>query len=331
VAAVAAVLTLFDPQAIVRGVLGANVALVVSAMAVGAVIELLRAQRAALMLRRRHRITLEQSFGAVVLSHAACRIIPIGPAGFGLQSLLARRLANIPIPFSAGVFLACSILERMMVIPLLGFVLVAVRIPDWVRYLLLGTLAQTVLALLLPVLAVLLRPRLGGLRPRSRWGCKLHGAIVDLESGLATIVAGGWRVALPAVALSFLITGGSLLRLIVLLAAFDLDASSHQIALLMVMGGLMGSMPVTTPGADAWATGKFVRLFHLLRPGASGFVLLSSVIAAIEAPLLAAGMLLWWAMPRSDVSLRLGEVVALARLRPTPQPAPYPVEVRMRH
>jgi uncharacterized protein (TIRG00374 family) len=322
-AAGAVLFTMFDPRAVARAVARADAALVLLAMAVGAMIEIVRAQRAALMLRREHRITLEQSFGAVVLSHAACRIIPIGPAGFGLQSLLARRLANIPMPFSAGVFIACSILERMTAIPVIAFVLLAVHIPDWVRFLLLGTLAHTVLLLCLPLIAALTRHRVGKLTPRSRWGRRIHGAISDVESGLATIVAGGWRIALPAIGLSFLITAGSVLRLTALLAAFKLNASTHQVALLMVMGGLVGSMPVTIPGADAWATSKFLRLVHLLRPGAGGFVLLSSVIATIEAPLLAAGMLLWWSLPRSDVSLRLGELYALAwRPRRTYPPSP---------
>jgi uncharacterized protein (TIRG00374 family) len=325
----AALLTTFDPHAVVRALARADFSLIVAAVAVGAIIEVLRAQRAALMLRRRYPITLEQSFGAVVLSHAACRIVPIGPAGLGLQSLLTRRLASIPIVFSAGAFLACSILERLAAVPLLIFVLLTAHIPDWFRYILLGALAQTVVSLLIPLLAILTRFRLDRLRPRSRWGRKLRGAISDLENGLATIVAGGWRVVLSVIALSLAVAAGSVLRLTLLLAAFDLHASVHQIALLMVMGGLMGSMPVTVPGADAWATGRLLRLIHVIRPGAGGFVLLSSVIATVEAPLLAAGVLLWWALPHSKVSLRLGEIVALTRRSSGPQPAPHPVEVRL--
>ena len=313
VAVGAVLLTMFDPRAVMQAVEGADISLVVWAIVLGAVVEALRAQRAAVMLRREHQITLEQSFGALVLSHAAGSILPIGPAGFGLQSVLTRRLANVPMPFSTGVFLACSILDRFSALPLIAFVLLALHLPAWVKLLLLGTLVQNVLSLLVPVIAAVMRSRLSHFAPRSRWGRKIHGAITDVEAGLATIVAGGWRIALPAITLSFLITAAAMLRLALLLSAFGLDASPHQLALLMLMGGLVGSMPVKVPGADAWAAGKLLRLVHLLGPGAGGFVLLSSVVATVEFPLLAAGILLWWALPRSQVSLRLGELVALVQ------------------
>jgi uncharacterized membrane protein YbhN (UPF0104 family) len=217
------------------------------------------------------------------------------------------------MPFSTGVFLACSILDRVSTLPVIAFVLVMLQLPTWVRFLLLGMVVQNALSLLVPLIAVVLRARLSHFMPRSRWGKKIHGAIVDIEAGLAAIGAGGWRVALPALALSFLITSAVILRLGLLLSAFELDPSPHQFALLAVMALLVGNMPVTLPGADAWAAGKLLWLVQLLGPGAGGFVLVSSVIAAVESPLLAAGVLLWWALPRSDVSLRLGELTALAR------------------
>jgi len=312
-AAGAVLMTMFDPGAVVRAVQGADVSLLLLAMAVGAVIQAMRAQRAALMLRQEHPITLEQSFGAQVLSHAVSSVLPIGPTCFGLQSLLTRRLANIPMPFSMGVFIACSILERLTAIPLIALVLFTMHLPQWVKFILLGTLLQNLVSLLLPVIAALMRARVGQIAPHSAWAKKIVGAVAEIENGLATIVAGGWRVALPTVALSFLIALGGILRLALLLGAFELGASVRQLGLLMLMGGLVGSMPVKLPGADAWATGKLLRLTHVVGPGAGGFVLLFSVITTLESPLLAAGVLLWWALPRSDVSLRLGELVSLAQ------------------
>jgi hypothetical protein len=274
------------------------------------------------MLRQEHPITLEQSFGAQVLSHAVCCVFPIGPTCFGLQSLLTRRLANIPMPYSMGVFLAGSILERLTALPLIAFVLFAMHLPQWVKIILLGMLLQNLVSLLFPFIAALMRAQVSRLTPRSNWAKKIVGAVTEIEDGLATIVAGGWRIALPAIALSFLITLGGILRLSLLLGAFELGASARQLALLMLMGGLVGSMPVKVPGADAWATGKLLRLTHVMGPGAGGFVLLFSVIATVESPLLATGVLLWWALSHSDVSLRLGELVALARqARSGPPPA----------
>jgi len=309
----ATLLMMFDARAVLRSVERANIWYVLCAVALGVVIEVVRAQRGAIMLRREYPVSLEQSFGALVLSHAGCRVVPIGPVGFGLQSLLTRRLANIPMPYSMGVFLAGSILERASVLPLIAFVLFGMRLPAWVDLILAGTLLQNILSLVVPCVAALSQHRLGHIAPRSRWGRRVHGVITDLEDGLATMVAGGWRIAVPALCLSFLSTACGLLRLALLLRAFALTVSPHQIALLMVMGGLVGSMPVRVPGSDAWATGKLLRLVRLVGPGLGGFVLLSSVIATVEYPLLAAGVLLWWAMPPSSVSLRLGEVVALAQ------------------
>jgi hypothetical protein len=322
-AAVGAVLmTMFDPGAVVRAVHRADVSLLLLAMAVGAVIQAMRAQRAALMLRQEHPITLEQSFGAQVLSHAVSSIFPIGPTCFGLQSLLTRRLANVPMPFSMGVFIACSILERLTALPLIAFVLFTMHLPQWVRIILLGTLLQNLASLLLPLVAALMHARVSRLAPHSHWARKIVGAVAEIENGLATIVAGGWRIALPTIALSFLITAGGILRLSLLLGAFELGTSMRQLALLVLMGGLVGSMPVKLPGADVWATGKLLRLTHIMGPGAGGFVLLFSVIATVESPLLATGVLLWWALPHSDVSLQLGELVALAQqTRSGPPPA----------
>jgi uncharacterized membrane protein YbhN (UPF0104 family) len=209
--------------------------------------------------------------------------------------------------------MGCNILDRLSVLPLVALALYGMRLPGWLRLLLLGTLIQSAFFLLVPLIATITRSRLGRYAPRSGWGRKLRAALADVEHGLATLVAGGWRLALSAIALSFLITAGSILRLSLLLGAFELSASPHQLMLLLVMSGLMGSLPVTLPGAEAWATGKLLRLVRVLGPGAGGFVLLSNVIAVLETPLLAAGILLWWALPRSDVSLRLGELLALAR------------------
>jgi hypothetical protein len=166
--------------------------------------------------------------------------------------------------------------------------------------------------------AAVMRSRIH-LTPRSGWGRKLHGVITDIEDGLATIVAGGWRIAMPAISLSLLITAIVMLRLGLLLDAFDMDASSHQLVMLLLTGLLVGSMPI--PGADAWATGQLLRVVRLLGPGAAGFTLLSSVIATLAPPVLAAGVLLWWALPRSRVSLRCGELAALIRQPPGEQRA----------
>jgi uncharacterized protein (TIRG00374 family) len=319
IAVVAVLGSMFDLRAVVGALERTNIWLVLWAVLLGALIEVLRAQRDALMLRREHRISLERCFGARVLSHGVTRIVPIGPACFALQGLLTRRLSGIPTPYSTGVFVAGSILERLAVMPLIAFVLWSMHLPGWVRLILLGMLVQNALSLLVPLAATVIRYPLSRHTPRSRWHRKVHGAITDIQNGLSVVVAGGWRVTLPALSLSFLISAGSFLRLAILLDAFDLDASAQQIALLLLMCGLVGSMPVRVPGSDAWATGKLLRLVKLGGAGAGGFVLLYSVLTMVEMPLFAAAILVWWALPPSSVSLRFGDVIALAK-----QPGGHP-------
>jgi uncharacterized membrane protein YbhN (UPF0104 family) len=307
------VLRAFDLHTVWRTWERADLSLLILAVALGVVVQVLRAQRAAFLLRREHQITLEQCFGAQVLSHAVQNIIPLGPGGYGLQGALTRRLANIPIPFSVGVFVACGFLDNVSTLPLICAVLWTMHLPAWIRLILLCALVRSSLVLLVPMIAALMRHRLHAISPRTVWGKKMLGAIADIDDGLATVVAGGWRSILPALALSGLITGGSMLRLSLLASAVELATSPHQVALLLVMGGLMKSVPVAVPGADAWATSRLARLVHVVGAGAAGFVILSSLLASLESPLLAAGVLLWWALPLSRVRLRFGEVVSLAR------------------
>lgn len=326
VAAGAAILALYDPHSVLRAVARAHVSLLLWALPVSAFTQVLRAQRVAVITRPHYRISLEQTFGARVLSRGVTSIVPLGPAGIGLEGLLLRRLAQIPIGFASGVFVACAVLDHVSVIPLLALAFLGMHLPEWIRLLLLGALVHSVLLLLVPLLAAVMRSRLGRMATaptrtgRHRWRTRLLVTMRQVDDGLAAMVAGGWRVAVSAFALSFLIVAASLLRLALLLAAFELKPSPHQLVLLLLMGGLMGSMPVQLPGASTWATGKLLRIIHVLGPGAGAFVLLSSVIGIVEAPLLALGMLVWWALPHSQMSFRLSELATLSQESRSEQP-----------
>lgn len=313
VAGILVVLRSFDLQAVWQVLEGVDPTFLVLALAVGVGLQVLRAQRAALLLRQEHRITLEQCFGAQVLCHAVENIIPIGPGGYGLQGALTRRLAGIPIPFAVGVFVSCGLLENLSVVPLVVTALLTMHLPQWTRLILLGALARSSLILLIPLIAAVTRHRLRALSARTSWGRRAGRAAAEIEDGLATVVAGGWRSTLQVLGLSCLITAGSMLRLSLFFTAVGLAATPHQLALLLVMGGLMQSIPVALPGANAWATSNLARLVHIAGPGAAGFGILTSVITAVESPMLAAGVLLWWTLPLSRDRLRLGELVRLAR------------------
>ncbi|HEX8918006.1 MAG TPA: flippase-like domain-containing protein [Chloroflexota bacterium] len=313
ISAGAAILSMYNPHAVLHAIARADVSLLACAIAVGGISQVLRAQRVAVIMRARYSIPLDQTFGARVLSHAVGSFLPLGPAHMGVEGLLLRRLARIPVAYSAGVLAACGVLDHLSMIPLLTFVLVAMHLPEWLRLILLGTMLQSVVSLLVPLFAASTRSRLSRLAFRSRWQMKIQTAISQIEDGLAEIVSGGWRIVVPALALSLLLSAVSILRLALLLAAFELQPSPHQLVLLLLMAGMLGSVPVQIPGANLWATGKLMRLIHLLGPGAGAFVLLSGVIAMVEAPILALVMLAWWALPRSRVTLRLNELVAVDR------------------
>jgi uncharacterized protein (TIRG00374 family) len=319
-AAGVAIQTMYNPHAVVRAMERANLSLLLWAVVVGTASQGLRAQRLAIMVRRHYRISLEQAFGARVLSHAASSILPLGPATMGLESVLLRRLAQVPLAYAGGIVGACAVLDHVSIIPLLTLVLLAMHVPAWMRLLLLATLLHSFLSLSLPLLAAATRSRLGRLTPRSRWRAVALHAIRQAEDGLAIVVAGGWRIALAALGLSFLLVATSLLRLALLLGAFRLSPSPHQLVLLVLLSGLIASVPVQIPGAGAWATGKLLRLIHVLGPGAGAFVLLSSVTGVVETPLLGLGILLWWALPHSRVSLRLSELVTLTQESRSDQP-----------
>lgn len=313
IAGIAVVLRSFDTQAVWQALSGVDLSYFFLALAVGIGLQLLRAERAALLLRQQYPISLEHCFGAQVLSHAVENIIPIGPGGYGLQGALTRRLAGIPISFAVGVFVSCGLLENLSVLPLALTVLLTMHLPQWVRLILVGAMVRSSLILLVPVIAAATRQRLHGLSPRTGWGRRIGQIVVEMEDGLATVVAGGWRSTVPALGLSCLITAGSMLRISLFFGAVGFPASLHQLALLLVMGGLMQSVPVPLPGASAWATSKLARLVHIAGPGAASFGILTGLITAVESPIMAAGVLLWWTLPLSRVGLRLGDLVSLAR------------------
>lgn len=315
------ILAMYDPHTVMRAVVGADISLLLWALVMGVVIQVLRAQRVKTIVCSRYRISLEQSFGARVLSHSVTGIVPLGPGGIALEGLLLRRFAQVPIAFSTGVFTVCGVLDRGSIIPILALALLVMHLPEWIRLFLLGTLMQSTLSLLIPLLAAVTRSRLSRFAPRSGWRTRIIRTIVQVDDGLAAVVAGSWRTGLPALALSFLIAAASLLRLALLLAAFGLRPAPGQVILLLLMVGLMGSMPVQIPGASAWATGKFLRFIHVLGPGAGAFVLLSSVVGMVEAPLLSLGMLVWWTLARSRVSFRLTELVVLSQESRGEQPS----------
>lgn len=310
---VALALRSFDLHAVWRTLEGVDPTFLVLALAVGVALQVLRAQRAALLLRQKHQISLEQCFGAQVLSHAVQNIVPIGPGGYGLQGALARRLAGVPIPFAAGVFVSCGLLENLSVLPLVLTALLTMHLPEWLRLVLVCATVRSSLILLVPLIAALTRHRLRGLKPRSGWGRGLGRAMAEVEDGLATVVAGGWRSTLAVLGLSCLITAGCMLRLSLFVSAVDLRATPHQLALLLAMGGLMQSVPAAGPGANAWATSKLARLVHVAGAGAAGFGVLTGLLTAVESPVLAASILFWWALPHSRVRLRLAELISLAR------------------
>jgi hypothetical protein len=243
----------------------------------------------------------------------------------GLRSLLTYRINNIPLLFSAGVFLVADVLDSSALLPLLAYLVGMVSMPVWLRLLLSGVLAQTVFFLLIPLVGgslatLLLRAAgdraTGRLQPVAR-------AVERAVGGMAAVVRGDWKRTALVIFLTMSMTALGMLRLALLLHAFALQAGFKQLCLLMILSSLVGRLPFPIPGAGTWATAKALAVAGVAGSGAGGYILILRTMSSIETPILALGVLLWWCLPWRHSTIRLKEI---RQLRSGPQPVAVPIE-----
>ncbi|MGH2448662.1 MAG: flippase-like domain-containing protein [Chloroflexota bacterium] len=309
---VAAVVLLlnFGPEHIVAALNHANLALLALAWLLGAAIEAIKARRAQLMLSRSRPITFGQSFATMMVSYGAGHFVPVAPTGFALRTFLTQRVAGIPITFSTGVFLAGGILDSLGALPLLGYLAAAGQLLRWERVLIAALVVQALVFLALAASARLRHLILGSRVARDSGVVSRFWKILDsVASGVATMVEGGRRMISMIAVLSLISSALGVARLICLLAGFGLGGSMSQILLVMVLSGLVGSIPLQIPGGGTWAAGQIVRIAGIVGGGTGGYILISRVIANTESPIIGLALVVWWSIRHGKLTLNPGSLL----------------------
>jgi hypothetical protein len=197
---------------------------------------------------------------------------------------------------------------------LIGYVLLAVTVPTWMRWMLVVALVQSTLFLIVPVLVKALSHRpgypLGLHRVRSDRLAGLMRLGNQVASGLVGILTRGSRVAFSVVGLSILVTALVTLQLVLFLRAFALTTSVNDLLLVLVLTLAAGSLPIKFPGIGTVAATEVLRVAGIHGPGLGGYVLMSRVVFSSETAVLAAALLGWWGLTGH------GRIVGLRDLLP---------------
>jgi hypothetical protein len=111
----------------------ANLWPIVGAVALGAVIQVVRAQRTRYLLGQQRPVSLFHSFAAIVVGHGIGDLVPLAPGGPVLRSVLTQRLTRIPVAFSSGVYIVEGVLDVLAPAVLVPYLLFVVSLPAWAR------------------------------------------------------------------------------------------------------------------------------------------------------------------------------------------------------
>lgn len=325
-AAGAIVMKSFGAEGVEDAIAQANVWLIAVVVILGAVIQLVRAQRARQLLSADGSVSLPHTYGAMVLGHGLGDLLPLAPGGPLLRCFLTERLSRIPAAFSAGVFMLEGMLDGLGPALFIGYLLLALAVPAWTRWALVAALLQSTLVLLLPVLAKLL--------PRYVHTPHLHqGRVAGLlrlghqvSDGLITVLGRDPRAGGNALGLSLLVTLLNALQMALFLRAFGLSASVNQLLLLLVLTLASGSLPIKIPGAGTLATTELMRVAGIHGAGVAGYVLVSRVVFSSETPFLALALLVWWSITGQWRHIGVHSMGAVLRGQKRPEPVPVHVD-----
>jgi hypothetical protein len=290
----------------VRDVLGAlsdvHRTSIVSAVILGVLIQVLRAQRARYLLKQNGEITLGHSYGSMVVSHGIGDLLPLAPAGPLLRSTLTHRFTRIPVAFSSGVFMVEGLLDGIGPAILAAYLFLTVPLPAWVRIVCAIALAQLVLLVLVPVASRLAHGRapIGTHEGRRR---KLLDLGDQLAAGLAILTARP-GVALSTIGFSLLITAAAAFQSALFLQAFELQSSIAHLCLFLTLSMAAGSLPVKIPGFGTATTAAFLPAAGIHGAGVAGFILITRLISSAQAPVLAALVVMWWGLRRPSLQSR---------------------------
>jgi hypothetical protein len=290
---------------LLSALLHANAALVAMAIGVGAVLQVVRAQRAAVLLSGQRQVRLSDTYNAMVVGHGIGDLVPIAPCGVALRCFLTERLSALSVAFSAGVFMLEGVLDGLGPTLLTGFLLLALHLPTWLRVLLVASLGQALLFFTVPVIAHVLR-RSQKLSMLPGWIARLIAASGDVTDGLVGGLSRGIRHCLSVAGISLLITALGGIQLVLFLSAFGLTTSVPNLVLILVLTLAAGSLPIKIPGSGTVATTAVLQVAGIHGAGVAGFVLMSRVVLSSETTVLACASLAWWSATGKLHDLRLG-------------------------
>jgi hypothetical protein len=292
-----------DP--LVTTLLHANRAQLVLAVVIGAVIQLVRAQRSAVLLSGDHRVRLDDAYHGMVVGHGIGDLVPIAPCGVALRCFLTERLSRLSLSFSAGVFMLEGVLDGLGPALLTGCLLLTLNLPTWLRILLVATLAQALFLFSVPFVAQILR-RSSRLSLLPGWITRFIALGEDVADGLVSGLARGFGTILSVVGCSLLITALGAVQLVLFLSAFSLTTSLGGVLLILVLTLAAGSLPIKIPGSGTVATAAVLQVAGIHGAHVAGFVLMSRVVLSSETTLLACGTLAWWCATGKMHDLRVG-------------------------
>jgi hypothetical protein len=326
-AAGAILLKAFGAENLADAMEQANVWLIALVVLLGAVIQLVRAERARRMLATEDAVSLPHTYGAMVLGHGLGDLLPLAPGGPLLRCFLTERLSRIPAAFSAGVFMLEGMLDGLGPALLAGYLLLALAVPAWTRWALVAALLQSTLVLLLPVLVKLL-PRYTHL-PQVR-GRRLAGLLHighQISDGLVAILGRGRRATGAVLSLSLLVTLLNGLQMALFLHAFGLGTSVNDLLLLLVLTLASGSLPIKIPGAGTLATTELLRVAGVHGVGVPGYVLVSRVVFSSETAFLALALMVWWSITGQWRRVGVHSLGAILQGRKPPEAVRVPADV----
>jgi len=284
----------FGLQQMLTAASSANLWLLAGAMALGAVIQVVRAQRTLCLFGKNRQVSLFQSFAAMVVGHGIGDLVPLAPGGPVLRAVLTQRLTRIPVALSAGVYMVEGMLDVLTPALLIPYLLFVVPIPAWTRWVLAGVLAQA--AVLLAILVVL------AIRPRVRLARRLPFISAprlvlrarQLGEGLRALSAGGPRQSVLIAAFSVLVLALSAGQIALFLRAFALTPSANGLLLLLVVMLSSGSIPFKIPALGTISAAAALPVAGIHGPNVGGYLLTSQFLLSSET--LALGILVigWW-------------------------------------
>jgi hypothetical protein len=285
---------MYGPGQIASAASSANIWLLLEAVGVGAVIQIIRAQRSRWLLGQWHPVSLFHSYASMVVGHGIGDLVPIAPGGPVLRTVLTERLTGIPIAFSSGVYVLEGMLDVIAPAFLIPYLLLMLPLPGWIHWVLIGVVVQaTFLMALLVVLALGSRILPEGRLPHFA-ASRLLQLSRQITEGLRAFTTGGPKRCLLVVGISMLLIVLTIGQLTLFLHAFALKGSVDGRLLLLVVMLSAGSIPVKIPALGTISAAAALPVAGITGPAVGGYLLTSQFVLSSESVVLAVLVLGWW-------------------------------------